>query len=455
MNAARRRTGSEADVAPASIRTLLVVGAAIALVAWGGARAGGGGDLAVRGAIVHTSAGEAIEDGVVVIEDGVIVAVGARDEVEVPDGVDVLDAAFVTPGLIDAHSVVGLTGYLNQRQDQEQLERSEPIQPELRAIDAYDARERLIEWVRGFGVTTLHTGHGPGAIVSGQTMIVKTRGQTVDEAAVVPEAAVAVTLGEGALASGSGKSPGTRSKVVAMLRSALIDAAAYRDRRARAASDGQGDDDADDDERRRRNPSRDLRKEALVRVLEREMPLVVTAERHQDILTALRIAEEFGIDVLIDGASDAHLVVDRLVESGAAVLLHPTMARPFGARENASLRTAAVLDAAGVPFAFQSGFESYVPKTRVVLFEAAMTLAHGLGRDRALHALTLGAARILGVDDRVGSIEVGKHGDLALYDGDPFEYTSHCAGVVIDGTWYPGTSDAPSAPHDAEDVRHR
>ena len=109
------------------------------------------------------------------------------------------------------------------------------------------------------------------------------------------------------------------------------------------------------------------------------------------------------------------------------------MARASGERENLSFTTAAKLIDAGIPTAFQSGYEGYVPKTRVVLYEAAITLAHGLSFEQALAAVTIDAARILGIDDRVGSIEVGKDGDLALYDGDPFEYTSHAIGTVIDG----------------------
>jgi imidazolonepropionase-like amidohydrolase len=109
------------------------------------------------------------------------------------------------------------------------------------------------------------------------------------------------------------------------------------------------------------------------------------------------------------------------------------MTRAYGSFENASFTTAAVLDRDGIPFAFQSGYEAYVPKVRVVLFEAAIAVAYGLPADRALQALTIDAARLLGVADRIGSLEPGKDADLALFDGDPFEYTSHCVGVVIDG----------------------
>ena len=126
-------------------------------------------------------------------------------------------------------------------------------------------------------------------------------------------------------------------------------------------------------------------------------------------------------------------MLDEIREAGVPVYCHATMVRAVGETENLTLRNAALLHGAGIPFAIQSGYENYVPKTRVILFEAAVAASHDLGFEAALGAITLGAARILRIDDRVGSLEPGKDGDLALYDGDPFEYTSHCVGTVIAG----------------------
>ena len=334
---------------------------------------------------------------------------------------EVLEAAVATPGLVDAHSVVGLAGALNsnagQVRDQDQLDRTAPIQPELRAVDAYDATETLVEWVRSYGVTTLHTGHGPGALISGQTMIVKTRGRNVDEATVVPARMLAATLGRSVASNFD--SPGTAAKGVAMLRGALIEAQAYRDRAQRAAAGG-----ADAPE----PPSRDLANEALARALDGELALLVTANTAPEIAAALRLQREFGFDLVLDGAAEAYLLLDEIRAAGAPVVLHAPMSRV----RNGSFETAARLAEAGIPFAIQTGFEDYVPKTRVLLWEAAIAAANGLGREPALEAVTLGAARILGVDGRVGSIEVGKDADLVLFDGDPFEYTTHVCGVIIE-----------------------
>lgn len=373
--------------------------------------------VAIVGETVYTMAGAPIQNGVVLIRDGKIERLGPASSVQIPNGVRVLKAKVVTPGLIDAHTVIGLAGYLNQPHDQDQVERTDPMQPELRAIDAYNPREELVAWVRAFGVTTLHTGHAPEALIAGQTMIVKTRGETVDEAMIRPQAMIAVTIGEDALGQNN-KSPGTRPKEIAMLRSELIKAQEY-DRKMSGKEDGR--------------PSRDLGLEMLAKVIRREMPLLVTANRSRDILAALRVAKEFNVPIVLDGAAEAYLLLDQIREAGVPVIVHATMARSYGDRENLSFETASILRKAGIPVALQSGFESYVPKTRVVLFEAAIAAAHGLTFDEALATITIDAAKILGIADRVGSLEPGKDADLVLFDGDPFEYTSHVTHVLIEG----------------------
>lgn len=180
-------------------------------------------------------------------------------------------------------------------------------------------------------------------------------------------------------------------------------------------------------------PPTDLKSQIMVRIIKREVPMLVTAEKAQDILTALRIAKEFNIRIVLDGASDAPLVLEEIKAAGIPIILHPTMARPGGDRENLSMATAAKLKEAGILFAIQSGYEGYVPKTRVVLFEAAVAAGAGLGKRDALASITIDAARIIGLDSRIGSIAVGKDADIAMYDGDPFEYTTKCVGTMING----------------------
>lgn len=368
--------------------------------------------IAVKGETIWTMAGENISNGVILIgANGKIEAVGTAAQIKIPANYRVVSAKVVTPGLIDAHTVIGLNGYLNQPHDQMASDGSAPIQPELRAIDSYNAEEKLVEWVRQYGVTTIHTGHSPQSLVAGQTMIAKTFGKTVDDVTMKPVAMIAVTLGPDGLAQ-QGRSPGTRAKQAAMLRAELIKA---------------------QENAKKSDAPKDLKSDAWVKVIKGEIPLLVTANQAQDIMTALRIAKEFSLKIVLDGASDAHLLINEIKASGFPVIIHPTMARAGGDTENLSWETASKLKAAGIPVALQSGFESYVPKTRIVLFEAAIAAANGLSQRDALALITIDAAKIIGMEDRIGSISVGKDGDIALYDGDPFEYVTHCVGTIING----------------------
>lgn len=383
--------------------------------------------VAIHGDTVYTMSGAPIQDAIVVIKAGKVAVIGKAADVKVPEGFEILKAKVVTPGLIDAHTTVGFSGIWNVDADQDQLERSQPVQPELRAIDAFNTDEELIKWIRSYGVTTIHAGHGPGELVSGQTLIAKTTGNTAEEAILVPAKTVSVTLTLPARKT-DGKSPGTRGKMVAMLRAELIKATEYARKHEAKSTDDEVESDEDTPP-----PTRDLRLEALAKVLSGELTLMVTADRAQDIANALRLAKEFDLKIWLDGAAESYLLVDEIRAAGVPVLIHPTMTRATGERVNLSFETASKLVAAEIPVALQSGYEAYVPKTRVVLFEAGMAAANGLTFEQALATITVDAAKILGVDDQVGSLEVGKDGDVALYDGDPFEYTTHCIGVVIDG----------------------
>jgi len=364
----------------------------------------------VRADTLYTMTGDGpIVDGAVRIEDSTIAAVGAASEVSIPSGAKVHETTVATPGLIDPRGTVGVSGLYNVPADQDQLDTSEPLQPALRAIDAYNPREQLVEFVRELGITTVHAGHAPGALISGETAVFSTSGETVDEAVEDRRTTVAFTLGPDAQARF--ESPGTRAKGLSMIRQALADAEAAME----------------NDE-----PETDLGTGVLQAVLRGEVPALVTAHRAHDIQTALRLQEEFGFEMILDGAAEAYLMVDEIKEAGVPVILHPTMTRPSGTTQNAAFTTAATLHEAGIPVAIQSGWEPYVPKTRIVLFEAGIAYAHGLPREAALASVTRTAASILGLDD-VGTLAPGQDADLALFDGDPFEYTTQVCTVLNDG----------------------
>jgi imidazolonepropionase-like amidohydrolase len=370
--------------------------------------------IAVYGETVYTMAGDPIENGVVLVNDGLIEQIGTADNIRIPDGYQEYRAPVVTPGLIDSRSVVGLAGILNQEHDQDQLEMSDAFQPELRAIDAFNAREDLVKFILRKGITTVHTGHGPGALVSGQTMIVKTAGNTLEESLIDSTTAISVTLGAGI--QGGYSTPGTRAKSVAMFRQHLIDGRVYAENRRSEVP-----------------PSRNLQKEVIADLLDGKINALIHVQRAQDIMTAIRLQREFGFQMMLEGAAEAYLVMDEIKEAGIPVIIHPTMVRTWGETQNASFETAAMLKEAGIPVIFQSGYEGYVPKTRVALFEAAIAVANGLEPMDALRSLTIDAAYQFGIDDRVGSLEIGKDADLVLYTGDPFEYTTRAQAVIVDG----------------------
>jgi imidazolonepropionase-like amidohydrolase len=366
---------------------------------------------AVRADTLYTMTGDGpIVNGVVLIEGATIVEVGPASEVDIPTGATVHEATVATPGLIDPRGTVGVSGLENVPANQDQLDTSAPIQPALRAIDAYNPREDLVRFVRRLGITTVHTGHAPGALVSGQTATFSTTGGTVGEALRDSLTTVAFTLGPDAQARF--ESPGTRPKGVAMLRQALLD--------ARAAMDDE-------------SPTTDLGRATLQKVLRGDVPALVTAHRAHDIQAALRLQAEFGVDLILDGAAEAYLVADEIAAADVPVILHPTMTRPSGTTANAAFTTAAVLHEAGVPVAIQSGWEPYVPKTRVVLYEAAIAVANGLPRRAGLESITSAPAQILGLDT-IGTLAPGQTADVALFDGDPFEYTTRVCTVLSSGT---------------------
>lgn len=366
--------------------------------------------IAVKADTVYTMAGKPIANGIVLIKNGKIENVGAG--ISIPSNYKVYQARVVTPGFIDARSTVGLSGAYNVPSDQNQIERSSPIQPELRAIDAYNSEDKLIEHLRKNGVTTLHTGHGIGALSSGQTMIIKTHPGIAEDALLQPVAMVAITLGPSV--SSLYPSPGNRSKQIAMLRTELIKArSAMRSKDTAKAPD--------------------LKLITLQQLLRGEIKALISANTATDIMSAIRLAKEFNLKLVIEGAAEAYRLIEQVKASGAEIIVHSTMARAGGEMVNMTMENAAILTRAGIPVSIESGFESYVPKSRVVLYEAAAAMIHGLSFEDALKAITIHPAKLLGMDKRIGSIEKGKDADLVLFNGDPFEYTTKVCMVIING----------------------
>lgn len=379
--------------------------------------------LVVRGTLVHTSgAAGTLQHGVVRIQGGRIEAVGPSADVAIPAEVRLLEGAVVTPGLIDTHSVVGLNGLHNVPADQDADERSGANQAGLRAIDGFNPREPGLAWLLRHGVTAVQSGPGEANPIGGLAGVFRTHGRSVEDMTLRFPSALVMTLGERPKETyaEAKQAPRSRMGTAALIRQAFVAARKHGEKKK-----GDGDADA---------PGRDLGSEALLLALRAEIPTLITARRRDDIETALRIAREFSLDLHLADAVDGYLMARELWEAGIPVHVGPVMER-LGPLEtlNASFEAAAILAAADVPITFQSGYEAYVPKVRVVLFEAAVAAAFGLGPERALRALTSDAADRLGVADRIGRLEPGKDADLVVWDGDPFEYTTHVLAVIVRG----------------------
>jgi imidazolonepropionase-like amidohydrolase len=371
------------------------------------------------------------QPGVVLIESGKIAAVHAGNKA--PSGYTVLHAAYATPGLIDAKTTAGISGAYNIPADQDQDEDSDPNTADVRALDSFNPRELLLQYINTCGITTIQAAPGIVNPIAGQAGIFKTVGPktvgaTVDELAVKPVSAMVFNLGESPkeFYGKKDKAPTTRMMTASIIREGLLSAQAYQKKWA--------DWNASEKKDPTKQPSHDLKLEAISMALNGDVPAIFNAYRADDIDTAIRLAQEFKLKLILSSVTEGYLEAPVIKQSGAAALVGPTLQRLESMETiNASLEDAAILAQAGIPVALMTGFEGYVPKNRVLLFEAGVAAANGLGFEGALRASTIDSAKILGIADRVGSLEAGKDADVVLYDGDPFEYTSHVTAVLVNG----------------------
>jgi imidazolonepropionase-like amidohydrolase len=354
---------------------------------------------------VHPVNAPPIAPGYVHIADGKIVAVGAL--ADAPKELPVLTASVVTPGLIDAHTTVGLSGASNTPADQDQDEKTDPNQADIRVLDGFNPDETLVEFFRRQGVTAVHVVPGQANVLAGQTAVFRLAGRSAEAMTIKSPAGLLVNLGEVPKSTYPGRLPTTRMGTAALLRTALAKAATGKDPKS----------------------------EALKLALDRKIPVLFAAHRQDDLRTALRIAAEFKLDARLEMGTEAFRMTDELVKAKIPVVLHPPMQRMAGSLEtmHSQLTTPRVLASAKVPFAIGTGFESYVPKSRIVRYEAAIAAANGLGHDAALRSITLDAAKLLGIDATHGSLEKGKTADLVLYDGDCFEHATQVTATFISG----------------------
>jgi imidazolonepropionase-like amidohydrolase len=352
---------------------------------------------------------------VIVVREGKIASIGSGVPRDLPADTVRLEAAVVTPGLIDARTTLGLSGLISADDDRDEL--GGPNQAHLRALDAFNLREPMLEHALRSGVTVVQSGPGKANSIGGQAGIFKTHASSTKEATIRFPSAVVFSLTESAKTTygKDRKFPSTRMANVGLIRQALVDAEHY----ARSLAG-------------EKPPDRDLTKEALTLVLEKKVPTLISTERVDEIATAMRLAEEFGLEWALVGATDLHLLMDQLAETSVPVLLGPPGDALFEADPNIFLMVPAGLRKRTVPFALVSGDDESAPRVSLI-DQARWAVRGGLTGDEALAAVTLSPARILGIDHKVGSVEIGKDADLVLYDGDPFSYATQVVAVLVDG----------------------
>lgn len=371
--------------------------------------------LALVGARLITISGAEIQSGILVVDGGVIAHVGPLDSTPIPAGAVIRDVSgmVILPGLVDTHSHIG---------EVEGGDSANPIQPSVRVLDSIDVRDPSFQRAQAGGITTVNIMPGSGHLLSGQTIYVKLReGRTIEECAIrTPEGKIAggMKMANGTNSRRDPPFPGTRAKSAALVRERFIAAQEY----ARKMQDA-------DPEKR---PARDLALEALGECLSGERIVHHHTHRHDDILTVLRLREEFGLRVVLHHVSDAWKVADEIARAGVPSSLI-VIDSPGGKLEAMGLRweSATALTAAGGKIAFHT--DDGITDSRLFLRSAALAVRAGLARETALAGLTLEAARMLDLDERVGSLEVGKDADFVLLSGDPLSIYSEVRETWVEG----------------------
>jgi imidazolonepropionase-like amidohydrolase len=381
--------------------------------------------VAITGGRVVPITGDPIDGGTVVIVDGKIDAVGA--DIRVPDGATVIDAAgsWVLPGFVEAHGHVGVHEEAEGWAGQDTNEMTEPVTAQVRALDAINPADLGFRDAITGGVLAVNVNPGSGNPIGGQTVALKCWGRTVDEMLLREPSGLKSALGENPkrVYGDQGKMPSTRLGTAAVIRGAFVDAANYAARHATEQAKPEAE---------RKHVDRDLKLEALGRVLRREIPWRQHCHRADDIATAMRIADEFGYDLVIDHGTEAHLLADLIAAKDIPVIIGPLFtSRSKVELRNRSLANPGRLAAAGVTIAITT--DHPVVPINFLIHQATLAVKEGLDRVTALESVTINPARIAGVDDRLGSIDTGKDGDLVIWSGDPLDVHSRVQRALIGG----------------------
>lgn len=379
--------------------------------------------LIIKNANIHTMAKENFENGMVAIEDGKILLVGKT--LDIPENAEVIDAqgGFLMPGMIDAHCHVGMWENAMGFEGADGNEAVDPVTPHLRAIDAINPVDKCFKEALEAGITTVATGPGSANVIGGTFVTMKTHGRRIDDMVIDPYTAMKVAFGENPkrVYNSQKKSPSTRMATAAILREYLIKAEMYVEKQEKAIENNE------------KAPDFDIKMEALAKVIRREIPLKAHAHRADDILTALRIAKEFNVDISLEHCTEGHLIADYLKEeSPKAIIVGPTLSdRSKIELQNLTFETPSILNKAGLKVAIMT--DHPVIPLQYLPICAALASREGMEEEEALRSITINAAEALNVAHRVGSIETGKDADIVVYSGHPFDLRNKVRFVMING----------------------
>jgi len=377
---------------------------------------------AIAGGKVVTITGRVFDPGTVLFDAGKIIAVGS--DISIPREAEFIDATgkYVLPGFIDAHCHVGIVEEVYREEGDDANEYTGPVNPHLRAIDAVDPADLAFDDALAGGVTTVITTPGSANVVGGEMVALKTSGTVVDDMIVRFPVGLKAALGENPkrVYGREKKTPATRMAAAALLREALVEAQEYMRKLELGEKDPA------------KQPDRSLKMESLVRVLKREIPLRIHAHRADDIMTAVRIAGEFSVKLVIEHCTEGYKVAQKLAEAGVPVVLGPILTNRAKAElKGISLENPRIMAESGVDLAIMT--DHPVVPVQYLAVSAALAMKGGLKEEDALKAITINAARIAGLGDRLGSLEPGKDADVVIFDRHPFDFRTKVEKVFIGG----------------------
>lgn len=379
----------------------------------------------IIGGLIKTMAGPDIRDGCIRVVDGKIAEIGRRDKAELHPAahervIEVKDG-LIMPGIIEAHCHMGITEEKKGMEGQDCNETVNPITPYLRAIDAINTMDAAFDDAVRAGITSAMIGPGSSNVAGGQFAFLKTRGRRVDDLIVKNPAAMKVAFGENPKVnySSQGRSPSTRMAIAGMLRMELEKACIYREKKEKAAQNGE-------------DFERDYTLECWLPVLRREIPLKAHVHRVDDIFTAIRIAREYHLKMTLDHCSEGHLIAEELAQEGFPAIVGPDLAsRSKIEVQNMAFKTVGILNRAGVMTAVTT--DHPVSLIQSLPLCAGLAVKSGLSMEEGYKAITIHPAIICGVAERVGSLEVGKDADIAIFSGNPMEVFTETLYTIIDG----------------------